>query len=165
MPVSSKSSQLQIRVSQEEKLAIRKAAQRAGMDMSEYVLSRVLSQPARQFQEGITALTGPAAPAFALAEIHSLLSTLTPTALREAIAAAPEVRLTPFLANYLAALVEAACEKRGILLPAWIHRIPPLEEPYFGSSLQSLRLYLLTHSPAPFRRRNLFVDTTLGDRV
>jgi hypothetical protein len=35
----------------------------------------------------------------------------------------------------------------------------------FGSDLQNLRLYLLTHSPPPFRRRNIFIDSTLGDRV
>ena len=36
---------------------------------------------------------------------------------------------------------------------------------WFASELKSLRLHLLTKSPAPFRRRNLFVDSTLGDRV
>jgi hypothetical protein len=40
-----------------------------------------------------------------------------------------------------------------------------LTEPVFGSELQSLRLYLLTHSPPPFRARNIFIDATLGDRV
>jgi hypothetical protein len=29
----------------------------------------------------------------------------------------------------------------------------------------SLRLYLLTHSPAPFRRRNIFIDASVGSRV
>jgi hypothetical protein len=35
----------------------------------------------------------------------------------------------------------------------------------FGSELQSLRLYLLTHSPPPFRARNIFIDSSLGDRI
>jgi hypothetical protein len=41
----------------------------------------------------------------------------------------------------------------------------PLAEPVFGSDLMSLRLYLLTHSPAPFRRRNIFIDASVGFRV
>jgi hypothetical protein len=43
--------------------------------------------------------------------------------------------------------------------------VKPLERPWFASSLKSLRLHLLTASPPPFRRRNLFVDSTIGDRV
>jgi uncharacterized protein (DUF1778 family) len=45
-----KSEQLQIRLSRQEKAAIQRAAARAGMDMSGYVLSRVLSAPAAQFR-------------------------------------------------------------------------------------------------------------------
>lgn len=29
----------------------------------------------------------------------------------------------------------------------------------------SLRLHLLTRSPPPFRRRNLFVDSSIGQRA
>ncbi|MGH7310893.1 MAG: plasmid mobilization protein, partial [Candidatus Rokuibacteriota bacterium] len=42
MPASAKSAQLQIRVSPAEKAAIQRAARRAGLDMSAYVLTRVL---------------------------------------------------------------------------------------------------------------------------
>jgi len=135
------------------------------MDMSTYVLSRVLSIPAREFQEAVRALLEPTAPSFVLADINSLLSKLTATELRDAVAGAPEVKLPPFLANYLAAMVESACAKRGISLPAWTGRIPPLDEPAFGSTLGSLRLHLLTHSPPAFRRRNIFIDASIGDRV
>jgi hypothetical protein len=135
------------------------------MDMSAYVLSRVLSVPARGFQEAVRSLAGPAAPAFALAEINSLLSGLTAAELRDAVAAAPEVKLSPFLANYVAAMVELACAKRATPVPAWTRRVAPLDEPAFGSTLSSLRLHLLTHSPAAFRRRNIFIDSSLGDRV
>jgi len=161
----SKLSQLQIRVSEAEKSAIRSAAERAGLDMSTYVLSRVLSIPAREFQEAVRALTGPSAPSFALADINSLLSKLTLPELRLAVAAAPEVELTPFLANYVSAMVESACARRGIAVPAWTRRVPPLKEPAFGSDLSSLRLHLLTRSPAAFRSRNIFIDSSLGDQV
>jgi hypothetical protein len=156
---------MQIRVTAREKDAIRSCAKRAGMDMSAYVLRRVLSVPATEFRECIEACGGPTAPAFALAELNSLLSRLTPAELADAIAAPPAVTLSPFLANYVAAMVESACEKRGIRVPSWTRAIAPLTEPAFGSELQSLRLHLLKHSPAPFRRRNIFVDSSLGDRV
>jgi uncharacterized protein (DUF1778 family) len=165
MGTGSKLAQLQIRVSEVQKSAIRRAAERAGMDMSAYVLSRVLSAPVREFQDAVKALIGPTAPAFALADINDLLSRLSATELSHAIAAAPEVKVSPFLANYIAAMVEAACQKRGVPLPAWTRMIAPLDEPVFGSELRSLRLHLLTHSPAAFRRRNIFIDASLGDRV
>jgi uncharacterized protein (DUF1778 family) len=161
----SKLSQLQIRVSEAQKSAIRSAAERAGMDMTNYVLSRVLSIPARDFQEAVRMLTRPVAPSYALADINSLLSKLATHELRDTVAAAPEVDLSPFLANYVAAMVETACAKHGIPVPAWTRRVPPLDEPAFGSDLKSLRVHLLTHSPAPFRSRNIFIDSSLGDRV
>jgi hypothetical protein len=162
---SSKLSQLQLRVSKEEKAAIRRAAQLAGMDMSAYVLSRVLPPPASTFRRALAALEGSDKPSFALAQINSFLSGLTAAELRQAVATAPEVILAPFLANYVAAMVEVACSMRTLPLPSWTHKIAPLAEPTFGSTLPSLRLHLLTHSPPPFRRRNIFIDSSIGERV
>jgi hypothetical protein len=135
------------------------------MDMSTYVLSRALSVPALEFQDAARALPGPGAPSFALADINSLLTKLSAIELRDAVATAPEVELPPFLANYVAAMVEMACAKRGIRLPPWTARVRPLDAPVFGSDLVALRLHLLTHSPAPFRSRNIFIDSSLGDQV
>jgi hypothetical protein len=163
--VNSKRSQLQIRVSDEEKAAIRRAARRAGLDMSTYVLSRVLSIPRRQFEDAVRALSGPGRASFALADINSLLSKFTAAELRDAVEAAPEAELSAFLANYLSAMIETACAKRAVPVPAWVQKVPPLDEPAFGSALESLRMHLLTHSPASFRRRNIFIDSSLGDRV
>lgn len=165
MSKSAKSSQLQIRVSAQEKNAIQRAAARAGVGMSTYVLRRVLSVSSERFRDAVAACAGPESPSFALAELNSLLSTLTPSELREAVAQAPLVELTPYLANYIAAMVEYACQKRAVAVPAWTRTIKLLEEPVFGSTLQSLRLHLLTHSPPPFRRRNIFIDASIGDRV
>lgn len=157
--------QLQLRVSREEKAAIRRAARLAGMDMSAYVLSRVLPPPAGAFQSAIAALNGPDKPSFALAQINSLLSGLTASELHRAVAAAPAAVLPPFLANYVAAMVEVACSMQNLPLPAWTRDVAPLAEPAFGSTLPSLRLHLLTSSPAPFRRRNIFIDSSIGKRV
>lgn len=162
---NSKLEQLQLRVSKEEKAAIRRAARLAGMDMSSYVLSRVLPPPARTFQSAVAALNGPDSPAFALAQINSFLSALTAPELHRAVATAPEVVLPPFLANYVAAMVETACSMHNLPIPSWTHSAPSLVEPAFGSTLPSLRLYLLTNSPPPFRRRNIFIDSSIGKRV
>jgi uncharacterized protein (DUF1778 family) len=164
MPAATKSGQMQIRVSPAQKAAIRSAARRAGLDMSAYVLARLLPAPARRFQD----LTGACADSrdarFALAELNSWLASLGAGELQEAVASPPP-RLTPFLANYIAAMTEVACAKNDIAPPSWLRAIAPLAEPVFGSSLMSLRLYLLTHSPAPFRRRNIFIDASVGSRV
>ena len=160
-----KTEQQQIRVSKKEKTAIQRSAARAGMDMSGYVLSRVLSVPAAQFRGCVEACAGTASPRFALAELNSLLSTFTAGELRDAIAAPPPPGLTPFLQNYIAAMVEYACAKRAVAVPRWTRAVAPLVEPVFGTALLSLRLHLLTHSPPPFRARNIFIDATLGGQV
>jgi hypothetical protein len=165
MSRSSKTAQMQIRVSAQEKAAIQRAAARAGMDMSAFVLAKVLPDSAAEFRNRVMDCAGSESPRFGLAELNSLLATFTAGELRDATAAPLPSDLTPFLANYIAAMVEYTCAKRGIAIPAWTRSIAPLAEPVFGSELQSLRHYLLTHSPAPFRGRNIFIDSTVGDRV
>jgi hypothetical protein len=160
-----RSEQLQIRVSPAEKAAIRRAAEHAGMDMSAYVLGRALPTPAMQLQACAESCTGPAPASFGLAELNGFLSRWTAAELRDAIAAPPTAALTPFLSNYIAAMIERACERSSVRVPAWVAAIAPLPDPAFGSTLKSLRLHLLTHSPPPFRRRNIFIDSSVGDRV
>ncbi len=165
MRQQTKKSQLQIRVSKAEKTAIHQAATRAGMDMSAYVLSRVLSAPSVRFHECVAGCANEASSRFALAELNSLLSELTPGEMIDAVAAPPSVALTPFLANYVAAIVEYGCARCSVAVPGWTRSVAPLEEPAFGTTLQSLRVHLLTHSPPPFRLRNIFIDSSLGQRV
>lgn len=162
---SAKISQLQVRVTSAEKTAIQDAARRAGMDMSAYVLGRVLTASSAHFGERVEACAASSTVSYPLAELNSFLSGLTPQEFREAVAQPPASKLTPFVANYIAAMVEFGCARCGIAAPAWTREIPSLLEPVFGSTLQSLRLHLLTHSPASFRARNIFIDATLGDRV
>lgn len=164
MPVATKSAQLQIRVSPAEKLAIQRAARRAGLEMSAYVLARVLPPATRRFQELTDACRHPERARFALAELNSWLASLAAGELPDAVAVAP-AGLTRYLANYVAAMVEYTCAIREVAPPAWTRTIEPLPEPVFGTRLQSLRLHLLTHSPPPFRRRNIFIDSTVGQRV
>jgi len=108
---------------------------------------------------------GQGSASFALAELNTLLGALTPGEMRDAVAALSSVTLTPFLANYVAVMIEYGCARCSIVPPAWTRTVVPLNEPAFGTTLQSLRLHLLTHSPPPFWRRNIFIDSTLGDRI
>jgi Mobilization protein NikA len=161
---TAKSDQLQIRVSAAEKAAIQRAARRAGLDMSAYVLARVLPAAARRFEDLTEACRDPEGARFGLAELSSWLSSLSAGELREAVRS-PPAELTPQLANYIAAMVEYACGRQGIAPPTWTRAIAPLTEPVFGSTLMSLRLHLLTQSPPPFRRRNIFIDASVGSHV
>jgi hypothetical protein len=159
-----KSAQLQIRVSPAQKSAIQRAAAQAGRDMSSFVLDCLFPAPAGEFQRCVEAcLAGD--QRFALAELNSLLTGFSPGELRIAVAAAPAPGLTPLQLNYVAAMVEYACARRSLDPPLWTGAVAPLPEPFFGTTLQSLRLYLLSHSPPPFRRRNIFIDSSLGARV
>jgi hypothetical protein len=165
MPAPPKTAQLQIRVSPAEKAAIQRAARRAGMDMSAWVLARTLPDQGRRFQALAAACRPEDSRRFALAELSAWLAGLAAGELREAVASAPATGLTPFVANYVAAMVEYACARQDVTPPAWARGIEPLAEPAFGSQLVSLRLHLLAHSPAPFRRRNIFIDATVGAQV
>lgn len=165
--MGSKDTQLQIRVSAAEKAAIRAAAQQAGLDVSAWVLSRVLPPAGRRFRELVEALAGegPARRRFTLAALNDLLAGLLPAAFPEAVNELPAVRWDDWTANYVAAMVETAAHRYEVAPPSWTARIAPLEHPAFGSPLHGLRLHLLLASPPAFRRRNLFIDSTVGDRV
>ncbi len=160
-----KTAQLQIRVSADAKRAIARAARRAGMDMSAYVLACVLGADDIRVGELLRRLADERARRYALAELHDLLAALGIDELRRAVTAPPPLPLPPEVANYAAAMIEYACVKRGIEAPAWTRAVAPLAIPLFGSRLQNLRLHLLANSPPPFRRRNIFIDTSIGGRV
>lgn len=165
MPADPKTTHLQLRLTPAQKRAIARAARRAGLDMSGYVLDRLLPSVAARFEALVRDCRGDDAGRYALAELNDFLSGLGTGELAVAVAPAAAVSLPPTQANYIAAMVEYACGRRGIAPPAWTRDIPVLPAPEFGSGLASLRLHLLRHSPPPFRRRNLFIDASLGDRV
>ena len=163
--MGSKTEQLQIRVSPEQKRRLKQLARAASLDVSSFVLSRVLPDESEQFQEFAGALrtTGPAR--FAFAELADYLQSLPPGAFQRAVSAAPKATLAADRLNYLAGAIELASQRRGLPPPAWTTRVAIPEEPAFGSALTSVRLHLLTRAPVALRRRNLFVDASLDDRV
>ncbi|OGA65308.1 MAG: hypothetical protein A3G83_07425 [Betaproteobacteria bacterium RIFCSPLOWO2_12_FULL_68_20] len=165
MKPEARSEQLQIRVTPAEKSAIARAARRAGLGMSAYVLSRVLPEQPEQWRERLRELEASGGARTALAGLSAWLAGLAASELPGAIAEPPPAGLSDFHANYVAAMVEQACAARGVDAPQWTRGVAPLARPAFASDLASLRLHLLAHSPPPFRRRNLFVDSSVGAQV
>lgn len=163
---TTKSYQLQIRVSPQEKAAIRRAAKRAGLDMSSWVLQRALPAPQAVFRSLVGQLARQEdRRAYLWAELNDWLEGLTADEFTVATADGPDLALSAYPANYLAAMVELAAHRKGLRPPKWTHDIDPLDQPVFASALQGLRLHLLISSPPPFRRRNIFIDTSVGGRV
>lgn len=160
-----KSEFVQIRVTPREKQSLKRHAQEAGQDLSSYVLSRALPPVRLRFEELLRSLGEDEDHRFALAGLNDFLSELTAAELGEAVERADLSPFPPFLRNYVAAMVEQASHLKGVRAPVWTRRIAPLDAPYFVVPLKSLRLHLLRSSPVPFKRRNIFVDSAVGDRV
>ncbi len=163
--MSAKSAQLQIRVSPAQKAALKRRARAAGVDVSTYVLLRVLPPEGDRFAALLRALTDESGRRFALAELNEFLDACPATEFAEAVDRAPGRALPDHTRNYVAAMVEYAAMQKRIAPPSWTRDIDPLSSPWFASSLKSLRLHLLQASPPPFKRRNLFIDSTVGSRV
>lgn len=160
-----KSEQLQIRVTSAQKARLKAAAAAAKMSVSEWVLAAIFAPDEEQFQAYLTRLAQGENHKFVLAEVSDFLAGLEPSAFQACVASPPNLALSPFLANYVAAMVELAAHQKQQSSPQWTRDVPPLSEPYFGAPLKGLRLYLLANSPPPFRRRNIFIDASVGERV
>ena len=159
-----KTSQLQIRISPREKAMLQSRAQHLGLSLSRYVLTRLLPAEAPRYAELMDALKSGESERFALADLNELLASLPP-ADYASVLTPPPLGLSLRLQNQVAAMVEHAAVQLGVLAPGWCAAIPPLDAPWFASELESLRAHLLHASPTAFRRRNLFVDASVGDRV
>lgn len=159
-----RSQQLQIRVTATEKAAIKRRARNAGLDVSAYVLARALPDLDGRVAGIVAALRDDCNLSFALAEFQDLLAELAPMDFGAALERVDVRGLTPYVQNYVAAMVEQAASAAGAAAPAWTRDIAPLDAPYFATLLRSARLYLLCVTPVAFRRRNIFTESRLGDR-
>jgi hypothetical protein len=160
-----KSQQLQIRVTSHQKAALKRLARAAGLDVSRYVLARVVPAEPHRFAELLRSLTSEANPRYVLAELNDVLHACSPLAFDEAVATAVPSGLSPYLQNYVAAMVEQAAEQKHRTPPPWVRDVVPLDAPHFATPLKGLRLHLLRSAPVPFKRRNIFVDAGVGARV
>lgn len=144
---------------------LKRRAREAGMDMSSWILDRVLPPESARFQELARSLVEPESRAFALAELEDFLRPFPSGTFARATSEPPKAPIDPVTLNHLAAAIESGSAKRGVASPTWTHRIPFPADPVFGTTLNSARLYLLTHAPVAFRRRNVFVDSSIDERA
>jgi hypothetical protein len=160
-----KTAQLQIRVTPEQKRVLKRLARDAGVDMSTFVLGRILPDEGERFQEALRRLTAAGTRRLALAELADFLRPLPTGAFQRAVAEPPRAQLDPETLNHVAGAIELAAARRGVPAPVWVRSVPAQDQPSFGSTLSSLRLHLLTRSPVALRRRNLFMDASIDERV
>lgn len=78
----------------------------------------------------------------------------------------PDPRKTQVIDAYLSAVAEALAYTDRLDAPQWAYdRRYFLEDPWFASDIQGLRMLLLMESPVFFRRRNLFVSRNALSRA
>lgn len=163
--MTTKTAQLQIRVTPAQKAALKREARAAGCDVSTLVLARALPARDERLRELVEALRDHLSPGYVLAEIHDLLAQAAPLEFADLVGAVNVRALDALHQNYVAAMVEQAAALKAVAPPDWTRDVVPLETPYFAAPLRSLRTHLLNTSPVPFKRRNLFVDSSIGARV
>jgi hypothetical protein len=163
--VETKTTQLQIRISRSQKQKLRQQARRAGMSVAEWVLSHVFPAKRDEFERLVHALGSASERRFAWANVHDFLARLEAGDIERVLAEPASAKLTAPDDALLAAMIEHAAVLKEARIPGWVARTPPASVPFFASDLKSLRVHLLSVSPPAFRRRNLFVDTSVGGRV
>ncbi|PCI64572.1 MAG: hypothetical protein COB38_12570 [Gammaproteobacteria bacterium] len=156
---------LQIRLSSKQKESIRNAAKMANADMSSWILSKVLNSQSDDFLKVIEKLVSSQQQSYIYAEIHDLLMKCDHNIFGETVKLPPTAQLNSFQLNYITAMVEHRAMQLSEKTPNWCSEINSLKKPHFGSNLKCLKLYLLLNSPLAFRKRNIFIDSTVGQRV
>jgi len=160
-----KTEQLQIRLSSVEKKRIKNAAKRANLPMSDWVLGRLLPNSHMRFHQIIAEMRNADNNSYALASLNDFLTQLTADEFIDSLHEKPPLPDDQYMANYIAAMIEYTAHKNRLVAPNWVTEITPLKKPRFASNLESLKLHLLCNSPPPFRCRNIFIDSTVGDRL
>ena len=163
--METKTTQLQIRVSERQKQKLRRRARAAGISVSEWVLRLAFPSQREEFDRLVSALQRKEQRSFVLAALHDFLAGIGRSDFERVLAEPPAAELDSLDAALLAAMVEHAASLAAARVPNWVVSTPPVDVPFFATELRSLRLHLLTTSPPAFRRRNLFVDTSIGGRV
>jgi len=154
-----RTAQLQIRVTPEEKAALKRLAARVGQNVSTYVLSRALPAPdpldrvLKELAEGRDPWDG-------AAELAGLISEQEPESAARLLEHVSLTGLTPLAQNLVAGLAEDVARAAGMGPPSWTIGVPPLPGPHFRWPLLSLRPEQLRRTRVALKRRNAF-DSSL----
>lgn len=156
--MSARTSQLQIRVTPDEKKTLKRLARAAGSSVSAYVLAQALPSGTREMAAAMDELASAGGEISAAGPLWTLLRSLTADEVASTAAQPRLSELSPRTRNLVAALVEEAASEKGVDAPEWVRQVQPLERPHFGWALESLKPHQLRVTPAPFKSRNLFFD-------
>ena len=162
--METRSGQLQIRVTPAEKAALKRLAADAGQSVSAFVLARALPQGHDGVNRRVRALGGGKMLSNTMSDLQLYLSSLSPHEFEAAVAGVDIEELTPLQANCAAAAVEGEAWRRARKAPAWTQAIEPLGQPYFAWGLPSLRPHLMRVTPAPLKRRNVYLPDSADTR-
>ena len=154
-----RTSQLQIRVSPDQKAALKRLAAQAGLSVSAYVLGQALPVVSRALEGALDDVRS--GKPGALPVLRRQIEAIPPEELATRWESLDASDLTPLQQNQVAALVEEVAGRSGVMPPRWTATIHPLEHPHFRWPLRSLRPYQLRASPVSLKRRNVF-DTSEG---
>jgi hypothetical protein len=154
--MTGRTSQLQIRVSPEQKAALKRLAAAAGQNVSQYVLARALPRSGDELSGALDELRREGDSRSALETAVRVLSGLGRTDLEMALGSWSAEGMPPLTQNRVAALVEDVTAARGIDPPLWAAAVPPLPRPHFRWTLDSLRPHQLRATRVAWKRRNLF---------
>lgn len=156
-PLSPKTSQLQIRVSPDQKDTLKSLADARGLSVSAYVLSKALPSEKLDFERRVAALEAAGNRVATLSALSTYLAGLSEEQLHEAVAGSRPARLSELLQNYVAAAVEREAVRRRLEPPDWTARVDPLPRPHFSQDLRSLRPHLMRVTPPAYKRRRVFL--------
>ena len=160
--MSTKTSQLQIRVSPEQKAALKRLASDAELTVSAYVLSVVLPSAQREFATFVKGLRRGSNRSKALSDLMLFLAALSREEFPATVADVELANLPRLLQNYVAAAVEQEAMRKGVAPPSWVDVVEPPSRPNFAWDLPSLRPHLMRVTPLAFKRRNVFI-AAVGD--
>ncbi len=135
------------------------------MSVSEWVLSVAFPPKRAQFERLLRELAAGERRSLSLAALHDFFGGLGSEELYRVLEDPAPLRLASPDDALVAAMIEHAASLKHARVPEWVLGTAALPTPWFATELRSLRLHLLASSPPAFRRRNLFVDTSVGGRV
>ena len=162
--MGTKTSQLQIRVSLDQKDALKRLAAEAGQSVSEYVLATALPSAGVEFDQRIRAVRGARLSPKALSDLALYLSDLSVAEFEVATSSPDLTDLSALLRNYVAAAVEQEAGRRGVDPPSWTEGVEAMAEPSFAWRLPSLQPHLMRVTPLAYKRRNVFVASLHDQR-
>jgi hypothetical protein len=162
---TTKTDYIQIRISKKEKEHFIKLARWKKLSLSGWILDRIRAEiPPIEINELYSKLKHASDSSYIFALLNDYFIKINEYQWANLVTQKPE-NLDSENLCYLASMIERTAELRGFKIPDWVKNVDSLWIPYFGSNVKKLRLHLLVNSPVSFKKRNIFIDSSIGERV